>query len=113
PAEALANALALGERLGGHQNLVNDVRQQTRRIGRRGGTRRHETLLSGGPARAGATGTPSRGTGRYSCEAAIQSLDFDGRSCFFQLLLELRGLVLVDALLDGLRHALDEVLGLL
>src|SRR4249920_3592933 len=37
----------------------------------------------------------------------------DGRACGLELLLDLLGLVLVDAFLDRLRSALDQVLGLL
>src|SRR6478752_10008002 len=37
----------------------------------------------------------------------------DGRTCGFELLLDLLGLVFVDAFLDCLRSALDQVLGLL
>src|SRR5260370_7357134 len=40
-------------------------------------------------------------------------LDLDSRTRLFKLLLELRRLVLVDAFLDALGRALDQVLGLL
>src|SRR5690606_5382876 len=40
------------------------------------------------------------------------SLDLDGRACGLELLLDLLGLLLRHALLDGLLAGLDEVLGL-
>ena len=40
-------------------------------------------------------------------------LELDGRALLFELLLELLGLGLLEVLLDGLRSAFDEVLGLL
>src|SRR3546814_2968926 len=40
-------------------------------------------------------------------------LELDRRASLFQLLLELFGLVLADAFLDGLRRAFDEILRLL
>src|SRR5215510_15078449 len=40
-------------------------------------------------------------------------LQLDGRTCGFELLLDLVCLFLVDAFLDRLRRALDQVLGLL
>src|SRR5688572_8032537 len=39
------------------------------------------------------------------------SLDLDGRAGFLELLLDLLGLVLVDAFLDGLGSRLDQRLG--
>src|SRR6476660_4040425 len=39
--------------------------------------------------------------------------DLDGRALILELLLDLGGLVLVDAFLDGLAAGLDQVLGLL
>src|SRR6478752_9581094 len=39
--------------------------------------------------------------------------DLDGRALVLELLLDLGGLVLVDAFLDGLAAGLDQVLGLL
>src|SRR6188768_3820268 len=43
---------------------------------------------------------------------STQLFQLDGRACGFELLLDLLGLVLVDAFLDRLRSALDQVLGL-
>src|SRR5678815_4063589 len=46
-------------------------------------------------------------------DAILASLDLDGRSGGFQILLELRGVVLADGVLDDGRSGLDQVLGFL
>src|SRR6185312_9226593 len=48
-----------------------------------------------------------------SASTPVRLLDFDLAAGLFELTLELVGLLAVDALLDGLRRAVDERLGLL
>src|SRR5215470_4345660 len=66
---------------------------------------------SGKPCGPGNWGT--RPGGRSDGSHARSLLDLDGRTGVFKLLLDLRGLVLVDPFLDRLGRAFDQVLSLL
>src|ERR1041384_1655126 len=54
-----------------------------------------------------------RGRGARRLPRPARLLDLDAGAGFFELALDLVGLVLRDAFLDGVRGAVDQVLGLL
>src|ERR1700712_528569 len=71
-----------------------------------------------GTCRAGVSTAPGRRRGAARAPLAVQPirrrlLDLDACAGLYELLLELLGLVLVDALANGLRGLVDERLGLL